>query len=56
MVDSITDVIMREGRTGKIGEGLIWVLPIESARCIEMEAISEIASYVMLMPSRVSNF
>jgi nitrogen regulatory protein P-II 1 len=34
MVDSITDVIMREGRTGQIGDGLIWVLPVESARRI----------------------
>ena len=34
MVDSIIDVIMREGRTGQIGDGLIWVLPVESAHRI----------------------
>ena len=34
MVNSITDVIMREGRTGQIGDGLIWVLPVESAHRI----------------------
>lgn len=31
MVDSITAVIMREGRTGQIGDGLVWVLPVEFA-------------------------
>ncbi|MBN9133170.1 MAG: hypothetical protein J0H48_07370 [Nitrosospira multiformis] len=25
MVDSITAVIMHEGRTGQIGDGLVWV-------------------------------
>jgi len=34
MIDMVTDVIMREGCTGQIGDGLVWVLSVESARRI----------------------
>jgi nitrogen regulatory protein P-II 1 len=32
LIDTVTDVIMREGRTGQIGDGLVWVMSVESAR------------------------
>lgn len=34
MIDTVTDVIMREGRTGQIGDGLVWVVPVEFAHRI----------------------
>lgn len=34
MVDTITEVIMRECRTGQLGDGLIWVIPVASVQRI----------------------
>lgn len=34
MVDSIIDVIVRECRTGLIGDGIVWSLPVDTARRI----------------------
>ncbi|ARU30283.1 transcriptional regulator [Sulfuriferula sp. AH1] len=34
MVDTITEVIMRECRTSQIGDGLIWVMPVISVQRI----------------------
>ena len=34
MVDTITEVIMRECRTGQLGDGLIWVIPVASVERI----------------------
>ncbi|MBA4142042.1 MAG: P-II family nitrogen regulator [Nitrosospira sp.] len=31
MVDTIVDVIMRECRTGRIGDGIVWLVPVEGA-------------------------
>ena len=34
MVDSIVDVIVRECQTGLIGDGIVWSVPVETARRI----------------------
>lgn len=34
MVDTITEVIMRECRTSQLGDGLIWVMPLVSVQRI----------------------
>jgi nitrogen regulatory protein P-II 1 len=31
MADSITDVIVRECQTGRIGDGVVWSVPVEAA-------------------------
>ena len=31
MVDTVIEVIMRECRTGQIGDGLVWLVPVESS-------------------------
>jgi nitrogen regulatory protein P-II 1 len=35
MVDSIIDVIVRECQTGRIGDGMVWSVPVEVARRIQ---------------------
>ena len=32
MVEKIVDTIIRHGQTGQIGDGLVWVVPIEDVR------------------------
>ncbi len=34
MIDTVIDVIMRECSTGQIGDGLVWLIPVEGARRI----------------------
>lgn len=34
MVDAIVEVIVRECQTGRIGDGLVWSVPVEGARRI----------------------
>ena len=34
MVDTVIDVIMRESRTGQIGDGLVWLILVESVQRI----------------------
>jgi len=34
MIERIAETIVREGRTGQVGDGLIWVVPIEWTRRI----------------------
>jgi nitrogen regulatory protein P-II 1 len=36
-VDSVVDAIMTNARTGKIGDGKIWVLPVEQIHRIRTE-------------------
>ena len=36
-VDSVVDAIMANARTGKIGDGKIWVLPVEQIHRIRTE-------------------
>jgi nitrogen regulatory protein P-II 1 len=35
MADSIVDVVVRECQTGQIGDGIVWSLPVETARRIQ---------------------
>jgi nitrogen regulatory protein P-II 1 len=35
MVDSIVDVVVRVCQTGRIGDGIVWSLPVETARRIQ---------------------
>lgn|SRR5687768_5247962 len=34
MVDEIVDILMRECRTGRVGDGLVWLIPVEGVRRI----------------------
>lgn len=34
MVNAIAETILRECRTGHLGDGLLWILPIDGVQCI----------------------
>ena len=34
MVQAIAETILRECRTGHLGDGVLWVVPVEAAQCL----------------------